>query len=261
MEGALAEEEALCLHGEGGEELLLELVDGEGEHLGNLLTSVAFFLCEEVVGSLDDGVDLVFEGVLQAAFFAHEFFLEVAQAVAKGADVFFQDDAVVLREGDGGKGALCHPEVVVLGGCYCLVGGDEALGHQEGEFDVWFGDGNMLDAELGEESGVKEVSPAGEDRSGLVHATWVRTGLLREQSKDLPSRVHANGTLRHNRHVLQVLLRDIMAIGLDHSKCTGADQSGAARNTSTWGHIAVHHSFDADWNVGVFVDSSLAQEL
>lgn len=76
---------------------------------------------------------------------------------------------MVLGEDHGGEGALCYAQVVVARGSIGLVGGYEALGHQEGDFVGGCGDWDVLDVESREELGVEQVAALGEDRGCLVH--------------------------------------------------------------------------------------------
>lgn len=140
----------------------------------DFLACVALFLGEEFESSLDYRVDLVLEGVAEAAFFSHELVVEVAEAVPEGAVVLGQVDAVSFGENDGGQCTFCNAEVVVAGCCLCFVGGDETLGHEESDFFGGLGDWDVLCGEVWEELGVEEVSAAREDGSSLVHAARVR---------------------------------------------------------------------------------------
>lgn len=179
VQSALAEEEPVGLHGEGGQVLGFEVGDRDVELLGDLLARVSLLLGEELHRGLDDGVDLVLQWVLQAAFLAHELLVEVSQTVAERAVVLGEGQPEVGGEDHCGERAFGHAQVVVAGGGHGLVGGDETLGHEEGDLLFGLGDGDVLDGEGGEELGVQQVSATGEDGGSLIHAIdgvrrWVR---------------------------------------------------------------------------------------
>lgn len=176
MEGTLAEEETLCLNGECGQELGLELADSDAQEFGNFFPSISLLLGQEFNGRLNDRVDLGFKRVVEAAFLAHELMMEVSQTVSQRAVVLLEGQAMLCGQHDGGECAFSHTQVVVTGCGFGLVGSDEALCHEEGDLFIGLGDRNMLDVECREELGVEQVSPAGEDGSSLVHTVALLVG-------------------------------------------------------------------------------------
>lgn len=170
VQGALTKEETLCLNGERRKVLGFEFGDSDAEKLGDLLASVSFLLRQKLQSALDDGVNLVLQGVAETALFAHQLVVEVTETEAERAVVLGEGQAVPGSQNHGGERALSDTEVVVTGSGLGLVGGDEALGHKESDFLIGLGNGNVLNGEVREELGVQEVSSAREDGGGLVHA-------------------------------------------------------------------------------------------
>lgn len=170
VQGALTEEETFCLDREGREVLGFELGDCDTEELGDLLAGVSFLLCQKLQSALDDGVDLVLQGIAETALFAHQLVVEVTETEPEGAVVLGEGQAVAGSQDHGGKRALSDAKVVVTGSGLGLVGGDKALGHKEGDFLVCLRDGDVLNGEVGEELGIQQVSSAREDGGSLVHS-------------------------------------------------------------------------------------------
>lgn len=175
MQGSLTEEEALCLDGEGGEVCGFKLGHGDGQKLSDLLARVALLLSENIESGLDDRVDLVLERVPETAFFSHKFVVKGAKAVSKGTVVLGKGETVRFGENDRGERTLCDAEIVVARRRLGFVRGNEALGHEEGDFLRSLGNGNVLNREVGEKLGIEEVSAAGEDGGGLIHARQGQT--------------------------------------------------------------------------------------
>lgn len=183
VDGALAEEKTLCLDGECGQELGLELANGDAQEFGDFFPSISLLLGKESEGCLDDRVDLGFKRVAEAALLAHELMVEISQTISQRAVVLLESQAVLRGQNDGSECAFSHTQVVVTGCGFGLVGSDETLCHEEGDILIGLGDRNMLDVECREELGVEQVSPAGEDGSSLVHTVVLLAGYKSKQIK------------------------------------------------------------------------------
>lgn len=84
--------------------------------------------------------------------------------------------------------------------------------------------------------------------------------LLSSVDNNSPARIDANSALRDNSQIQQILLGDVVVIGLQHSQCTSAHEGSTAGDTTTGGHIAVDQDLHAGRDERA-IGLLLAQEL